>query len=120
MKKRIKGLSPQAMQKLIQHGWPGNVRELENTLECATAISQADSINEDLILAARASNDPHLRSFKEAKEEFERGYLKQILEKAGGNVSQAAKLAGKYRADLYDLLKKHNLSVDAFKRFKRL
>ena len=35
-----------------------------------------------------------------------------------GNVSQAAKLAGKYRADFYDLLKKHDLKVEEFKRTK--
>ena len=35
-----------------------------------------------------------------------------------GNVSQAAKLAGKYRADFYELLKKHDLKVEEFKRMK--
>ena len=107
------------MRKLIQHGWPGNIRELENTMECAAAITQEDTINEDLILTTKTLGSPVLRSFKEAKEEFERDYLTQILESAGGNVSQAAKAAGKYRADFYDLLRKHNLSVDVFKRLKQ-
>ena len=35
-----------------------------------------------------------------------------------GNITQASKLAGKYRADFYDLLKKHDLKVDDFKRPK--
>ncbi len=119
MKKNIKRLSPQAMRKLIQHGWPGNIRELENTLECAVAITQEDTINENLILTTKTPSHSQTRPLKEAKEEFERDYLTQILEKAGGNISEAAKLAGKYRADLYDLLKKHNLRGDTFKRPKR-
>ena len=118
MKKNIKRLSPKAMRKLIQHGWPGNIRELENTIECAAAITQEDTINEDLILTTKTVRHSQQRPLKEAKEEFERDYLTQILEKAGGNISEAAKLAGKYRADLYELLKKHNLRGDTFKRPK--
>ena len=118
MKKNIKRLTPKAMRKLIQHGWPGNIRELENTMECAAAITQEDTINEDLILTTKTVRHSQQRPLKEAKEEFERDYLTQILEKAGGNISEAAKLAGKYRADLYELLKKHNLRGDTFKRPK--
>ena len=118
MKKNIKRLSPQAMRKLIQHGWPGNIRELENSLECAAAITQSDTIHEGLILTSKTPSQSQARPLKEAKEEFEKNYLTQILEKAGGNISEAAKLAGKYRADLYDLLKKHNLKGNTFKRPK--
>jgi two-component system response regulator GlrR len=42
----------------------------------------------------------------------------QVLSMTDGNVSQAAKLAGKYRADFYDLLKKHDLKADDFKKTK--
>ena len=120
MKKNITGLDPRAMQKLIQYGWPGNVRELENTLECAAAITQKDTIDEDLVLTTKPSNSHRLPPLKEARDEFERDYLTQILRKAKGNVSQAARLAGKYRSDFYDLLRKHNVSVEAFKKLKRL
>ena len=50
------------------------------------------------------------------RDAFERDYLVQVLALTEGNVSQAAKLAGKYRADFYDLLKKHQLKVDEFKK----
>ncbi len=120
MKKDIKRLSPEAMQKLIRHSWPGNVRELENTLECAAAITQEETINEGLILTSKPTSRSPARPLKEAKDEFERDYLTQILEEAGGNISEAAKLAGKYRADLYDLLKKHNLRGETFKKPRRL
>jgi two-component system response regulator GlrR len=59
-----------------------------------------------------------LKSLKDARDAFERDYLVQVLSMTEGNVSQAAKLAGKYRADFYDLLKKHDLKVDEFKRVK--
>jgi len=46
------------------------------------------------------------KPLKEAKEDFERSYLIKLLAHTKGNVSRAAELAGKYRADFYNLLKK--------------
>ena len=115
-KKEIKGLTPAAMQRLMLHDWPGNVRELENTVEYAVAMVQQDVIPEDLILQTNeiTSRGP-LKSFKEARDSFELGYLIYLLKLCQGNVSKAAKLAGKYRADFYDLLKKHGLKTGDFK-----
>jgi two-component system response regulator GlrR len=59
-----------------------------------------------------------LKPLKDARDAFERDYLTQVLALTEGNVSQAAKLAGKYRADFYDLLKKHDLRADEFKKPK--
>jgi two-component system response regulator GlrR len=117
MKKEVKGLVPQAMQKLMLYEWPGNVRELENTVEYAIAMTQQNMITEELILQPNGvvSEEP-LRPLKEAKDAYEKGYLIHLLEFCEGNVSKAAKLAGKYRADFYDLLKKHNLKSEDFKK----
>jgi len=52
---------------------------------------------------------------KKAKDDFLKDYLVQLIEFTGGNVSQAAKLAGKYRADLYELLKKYKLDPSSFR-----
>ncbi len=57
-----------------------------------------------------------IKPLKEAKDAFEKTYLSRILEIAQGNVSSAANLAGKYRADLYVLLKKHGINVGDFKK----
>ena len=115
-KKAIKGLTPAAMQRLMLHDWPGNVRELENTVEYAVAMVQQDVIPEDLILQTQEITSPGpLKSFKEARDSFEMGYLIYLLKLCQGNVSKAAKLAGKYRADFYDLLKKHGLKTGDFK-----
>jgi two-component system response regulator GlrR len=120
MKKKVKGLTPVAIQKLMLHEWPGNVRELENTIEYAVAMTTQDVITEDLILPSitRESEDP-IKPLKGARDSFEKGYLVRLLEFTKGNVTNAANLAGKYRADFYTLLKKHNLDPSVFKGTKR-
>lgn len=118
MKKEMKGLTPMAMQRLMLHHWPGNVRELENTIEYAVAMTQQDTIPEDFILQTHpgAVTEESLKPLKEAKDSYEKTYLIHLLETCGGNVSKASKLAGKYRADFYDLLKKHGLKSEDFKK----
>lgn len=115
MKKDMKGFSASASQKLMLYHWPGNVRELENTIERAVAMSIKDVITEDMILPTQEIEKKGLQPLKSAKEDFEKDYLVQLIGLTQGNVTQAAKLAGKYRADLYELLKKHNLKPTDFK-----
>jgi two-component system response regulator GlrR len=115
MKKEIKGISAMGMQKLMLYDWPGNVRELENTIEHAVAITQHDVISEEIILPSKDLLPEPLKPFKEAVEEFKRGYIVRLLEFTKGNVSKAAELAGKYRADFYNLIKKHSLKPEDFK-----
>jgi two-component system response regulator GlrR len=133
MKKEVKGVTPEALRKMMLHDWPGNVRELENSIEYAVAMTQKDVITEDYVLQTKPSLadggkvlaqartgdlEERLKPLKDARDAFERDYLVQVLSMTEGNVSQAAKLAGKYRADLYDLLKKHDLKVEDFKKTK--
>ncbi len=116
MSKNVEGLTPMAIQKLMLHEWPGNVRELENAIEYAVATSRRDLISDDVILPQTQHIPTSPKPFKEAKEEFELEYLNWVLQTAEGNVTRAAELAGKYRADFYSLLKKHDLKPDAFKK----
>lgn len=134
MKKEVKGISPQGMRKLMLHDWPGNVRELENTLEYAVAMTHQDVLHEDLILPTDTSTHaatPHIdlvtrllpeegsgTSLKEARAEFEKVYLIRLLELCSGGAAKAAQIAGKYRADFYDLLKKHGIKIQDFKKSK--
>jgi two-component system response regulator GlrR len=120
MKKKVKGLTPISVQKLMLHEWPGNVRELENSIEYAVAMTTQDVITEDLILPSitRESEDP-IKPLKNARDSFEKAYLVRLLEFTKGNVTNAANLAGKYRADFYTLLKKHNLIPAVFKGTKQ-
>jgi two-component system response regulator GlrR len=117
MKKTIRGVMPEAMKKLMLHDWPGNVRELENTVEYAVAMSQIDYITEDYILQSQASSaEEPLKTLREAKNAFEKSYLISLLQTCHGNVSEAAELAGKYRADFYSLLNKHKLNAADFRK----
>jgi two-component system response regulator GlrR len=133
MKRDVKAIAPDALRKMMLHDWPGNVRELENAIEYAVAMTQKDTITEDYVLPTKVvlreeeksstqdrapASDEMIKPLKDARDAFERDYLVQVLALTEGNVSQAAKLAGKYRADFYDLLKKHRLKVDEFKKVK--
>ncbi len=116
MKKEVKGLTPMAIQKLMLHDWPGNVRELENAIEYAVVTSRSDVISDEAILPFRETLSTSPKPFREAKEDFEKEYLNWVLQIAEGNVSKAAGLAGKYRADFYSLLKKYDLKPEDFKK----
>jgi two-component system response regulator GlrR len=116
MKKDVKRLNPKAMQKLMLHEWPGNVRELENIIEYAVAMTQQDVITEDLILQTKIPiSQESIMPLREARDEFEKEYLIRLLEFCEGNVTKAAKLAGKHRVDFYDLLKRHGLKTEDFR-----
>ncbi|HXT54615.1 MAG TPA: sigma-54 dependent transcriptional regulator [Candidatus Eisenbacteria bacterium] len=131
MKKKIKGITPEAMRKLMLYDWPGNVRELENTLEYAVAMTRHDMLTEDSILHTKGTmansrtedlvtfgngTKGPVKSYKSAKYEFEKGYLVHLLKLCGGKASEAAKLAGKSRTDFYELLRKHEIKIDDFRR----
>ena len=120
MKKEIKGISTSALQILLSYSWPGNVRELENTIEYTAAMTTRDVIVEDLILQSRTIQESKVNSLKEAKNQFEVNYISNLLLLTRGNVSKAAKLAGKYRSDFYDPLKKHDLNPSDFKKPKQV
>ena len=116
MDKKITGFSSRALQKLMLHTWPGNVRELQNTIESAVAMANENIISDELILPALNTEDSNLKPLKDAKENFEKNYLLQLVELTEGNMAQAARLAGKYRADLYELLKKYDLKPSNFRK----
>jgi len=115
MKKEVKGITPAAMQKLMLHDWPGNIRELKNAIEYAITMTRHEVITEDLILQGKSSTHDTMTTLKEARDTFERDYIIRLLDITGGNISKAAKLAGKYRADFYHLLRKHNIKPETFK-----
>ena len=66
--------------------------------------------------AADALRNAGRWSFDEARDEFTRSYLSQILQITGGNVSQAARLAKRNRTDFYKLLGRHQLTPEDFKQ----
>lgn len=112
--KPLREFSRGALQRLIMHKWPGNVRELENVVETAVALGDGSVIrSKDLRLVPDQTESPS--SFQQAKAqvitEFEREYISRILCASGGNVSEAARLAGKNRRALWELIRKHRIDI---------
>ena len=113
-------LSPSAMDKLMAYSWPGNVRELESIMTRALTFSRSPILTvEDLHLPSVPAVQPvGGRSLREAKistiEIFERRYLASLLMRHQGNVTHAAKAAGKERRSFQRLLRKHHLDRQSF------
>jgi two-component system response regulator GlrR len=107
--------SPEAMELLVRAEWPGNVRQLLNVVEQNVALSPGPIISAALVEKALGGAPGGIPSFTEARNEFTRNYLSQLLQITEGNVSQAARLAQRNRTDFYKLLNKHQLQPEQFK-----
>jgi two-component system response regulator GlrR len=107
--------APEAVELLATAEWPGNIRQLHNVVRHNVALSRNPIINAELVQQALGGGPSKLPSFDEARDEFTRNYLAQILQITGGNVSQAARLAKRNRTDFYKLLGRHQLTPDDFK-----
>jgi two-component system, NtrC family, response regulator GlrR len=108
-------LSPEAMQVLVSATWTGNVRQLFNVIEQAVALAATEVIPESLVRQALDAGDTTLTPLDEARRAFERDYLVRILKITGGNVTKAARLAGRNRTEFYRLLERHSLEPGMFK-----
>ena len=111
--------------RLKMHDWPGNVRELQNAIERAVVLSEAGELRcEDLFPQGRLGSGQGVkgsievltdRPLSEAKAAFEKAYLEQLLQATRGNISEMARLSGRYRADIYKLLTKHGIVWEDFR-----
>ncbi|HEX2139113.1 MAG TPA: sigma 54-interacting transcriptional regulator [Woeseiaceae bacterium] len=107
--------APEAVELLVTAEWPGNIRQLYNVVRQNVALSRSPVISGELVAHSLGDHAGKLASFSEARDEFTRNYLSQILQITMGNVSQAARLAKRNRTDFYKLLARHDLNPDAFK-----
>ena len=111
-KRQVKGISPEARKLLMGYDWPGNVRELSNAIERAVVLGSQDVIltedlPEHLLEAAQPADD---RGFHGLVADRKRDIIRQALDKAGGNVAQAARDLGLQATYLHRLIR--NLAVD--------
>ncbi len=111
----VKGFSSEALNLLAGSAWPGNVRQLVNVVEQCVALTSSPIIPEALVSQALAAEENALPSFNDARAGFERSYLIKVLKITEGNVTQAARIAGRNRTDFYKLLGRHSLEPSAFK-----
>jgi len=107
--------APEAVELLATAEWPGNIRQLHNVVRQNVALSRTPIINAELVQQSLGGSPSRLPSFDEARDEFTRSYLSQLLQITNGNVSQAARLAKRNRTDFYKLLSRHQLTPDEFK-----
>jgi two-component system response regulator GlrR len=107
--------APEAVEMLVTAEWPGNIRQLYNVVRQNVALSRSPVISGELVQQSLGEHAGKLASFSDARDEFTRNYLSQILQITMGNVSQAARLAKRNRTDFYKLLARHDLNPDAFK-----
>jgi len=110
-----RAIPAEALEQLTAADWPGNVRQLQNVVRQAVALAQTPVVPLQLVQQAMGGASGRLPSFDEARDEFARGYLTQLLQVTGGNVSQAARLANRNRTDFYKLLARHALVPEDFK-----
>ncbi|MEL7449587.1 MAG: sigma 54-interacting transcriptional regulator [Pseudomonadota bacterium] len=110
-----KVFSPEAMEMLVAAHWPGNVRQLANVVEQNVALCPAPVISARMVEKSLGEKPAGLPPFAQARDEFIRSYLIQLLQSTGGNVSQAARLARRNRTDFYKLLARHEVDPQTFK-----
>jgi two-component system, NtrC family, response regulator GlrR len=114
--------APEALRRLESHTWPGNVRELENVVRRAAVLS------DDAVIEARhldfepaepaEPESPPAIAFgarrQQVIDEFERRFLQDVMRRHAGNLSRAARAAGRDRSAFRRLLKRHGLRREDF------
>lgn len=99
-KKDIKSITSSAIRKLREYSWPGNVRELQHTIERAVILSSGYTISaDDLILTPTNTRKAKVENLN--LEDIERIAIEKALDRADGNMSQAAEILGISRYALY-------------------
>ena len=120
----VRAIPPDVMSRLQTYSWPGNVRELKNAIERTYVMDTRSEISLEalppeisgVVAGAAMGLDASLRgmTYPEAKrrlvEQFERTYLKQLLQDADGNVSRAARAAGIHRQAFQRLLARYDIT----------
>lgn len=113
-------LSEEAMAKLTNHSWPGNVRELEGVIQRAIVLTDSEVLTEaDFDLPVNGNRDASQSDlFRAGKSkaiiQFERNFIARLLAAHGGNISRAAKAAGKDRRSFQRLISKYALDRKSF------
>ncbi|ECO5907785.1 two-component system response regulator GlrR [Salmonella enterica] len=111
----VRAFSTDAMKRLMTASWPGNVRQLVNVIEQCVALTSSPVISDALVEQALEGENTALPTFAEARNQFELNYLRKLLQITKGNVTHAARMAGRNRTEFYKLLSRHELDANDFK-----
>lgn len=121
--KEVGPLTAEAVALLERQPWPGNVRQLQHAIERAVAFRDAGPLgSDDFLHAIAATPDASgtapgpeadiVLPYAKAREVFERDYLSRLLAVAGGNMSEAARLSGISRQNLYVRMKRWGIVAE--------
>jgi Nif-specific regulatory protein len=117
-RRRAPKITAAARKRLESHTWPGNVRELRNLMERLAYLAFGEKIEaEDLafILSPGAATPALVDAglgLNDATHEFQKTYIQQSIDRARGNVSQAAKNLGVHRSNLYRKMRQLGMETD--------
>lgn len=113
LKRDLKGIDSRAMGALISHDWRGQVRELENIIERAVLLGEGDYIGrEDLPRSLREDEgveEVDKASLDQAVQAFEKHHIQRVLNRTGGNKSEAARLLDIDPSTLYRKMERMGL-----------
>lgn len=116
----VRGLTPAAVQKLKAYDWPGNVRELENTIERSVVLTRQTTLGAEDIQLPIVLRGTSSESFQALKARtiaiFERGYIENLLLVHNGNITRAARAAGKHRRAFWEMMRKHRITFPSTTR----
>lgn len=111
--------TPAAVELLTGHRWPGNVRQLKHCIERTVALHPGgviDAVHLDQSVDSPPVEDPDTAQpigYQDARALFEREYLRRVLEAARGNVSEAARISGVPRQNLYVKAKRWGFVIES-------
>jgi DNA-binding NtrC family response regulator len=104
LRKRFRGVTNDALRRLLRYPWPGNVRELQNAIERAMILEDGDLITSTSLptnLLERTHTDISVGPLKDAVREFEQEYINRILQATNGDKQHAADLLGISVSSIY-------------------
>ncbi len=116
--KHIIGMEPESKEILLKYQYPGNVRELKNIIERMVILSSGGMLTLDNKKAYVSENICNVQtinsvktnlSYKEAKQEFEKQYIKGVIEACGGNITHAAEKMGMSRRQLFNKITEYGI-----------
>jgi transcriptional regulator with GAF, ATPase, and Fis domain len=87
---RVRGFAPAALLAMKKYAWPGNIRELENRVKKAVVLAEKALVGPDDLDLRPESLEPIL-PLAQAKEEFQKRYINEVLDRNGGNRTKTAK-----------------------------
>jgi len=120
-------ITNEALDILRSYNWPGNIRELENIIQQSIIFAKEGIINADILpqdIRKNTAKQPRTkeelqveknRCTKNIIRDLEYSFLKRILSKTRGNITQAAELSGYDRRQIQNLTKKHGINTENFK-----